>query len=244
MNGMEPGDDSRVAEDVDTWGASGWTGQEAGLPGDKTGQTGLPGDKTGQTGLPGDKTGQMGLPGDKTGQTGLPGDKTGQTGLSGDKTGQTGLPGDKTGQTGLPGSTEHCVEKIQNPAFGTVPNHALSPSLFRSALRHGTGFTSHVLRTRPLSTSTPQLSPVSESDEQGQPRHRGEVSASQHHTNHDSHHGNRLGSKLPSIPEQSPCHTVKSVFHATPSTSTFHATPSTSTFHATPSTSTLHTRAQ
>lgn len=128
---------------------------------------------------------------------------------------EAGLSG---GQTGLP---EHSVEKIQNPAFGTVPNHALSPSLFRSGIRHGSGFTSRVLRTRPLSTSTPQLSPVNESDEQGQPCHRGEESASQYHTNRDSHHGNQRGSKLPSIPEQSPYHTVKSVFHATPSTSTF-----------------------
>lgn len=136
---------------------------------------------------------------------------------------ETGLSGDKTGQTGLPGPTEHCVEKIQNPAFGTAPNHALSPSLFRSGLRQGSGFTSRVLWTRPLSTSTPQLSPVNESDEQGQPRCRGEESAAQHHTNCDSHHGNQLGSKLPSIPEQSPYHTVKSVFHSTPSTSTFTA---------------------
>ena len=153
---------------------------------------------------------------------------------------QTGLSGAKTGQSGssvYPGPEEHNVQRVENPVLGTVPNHAHSPSVLHSRMKPGSEFTSRVLRTRPLSTSTPQLSPVNESDEQGPPRH-GEKAALCHRGNCDSHHGSRLShrgnrvgsqlthdsSKLASIPEQSPFHSTQSMLRTTPSVSVATAT--------------------
>ena len=96
------------------------------------------------------------------------------------------------------GQVEHRVQRVVNPA-----------SSFNTARIKS----SHGLRTRPLLTSTPQLSPVNEVNEQGrtQQQHK--------ETSHHGRHGNSVeiqSSKLPSIPEQSSFHAVKSVFHTTP----------------------------
>ena len=107
------------------------------------------------------------------------------------------------------GITEHLVRREENPAFRPPPSHALSPSLFQPRTNPG-------LRSRPLLTSTPQLSPVNEADEQGYPRH------DNYHNDNRGHRSNipsRLiqPPRLQSIPEQSPYHSSKSVFHTTPS---------------------------
>ena len=92
-------------------------------------------------------------------------------------------------------------QRVVNPAS---PSSSFNTARIKS---------SHGLRTRPLLTSTPQLSPVNEVNEQGrtQQQHK--------ETSHHGRHGNSVeiqSSKLPSIPEQSSFHAVKSVFHTTP----------------------------
>ena len=120
--------------------------------------------------------------------------------------------------------TEHSVERMENPAFtAAIPRHVPSSSSFGSGMRPGPGFTTRVIRSRPLLTSTPQLSPVNEADEQGL-THYHRVNVAPHNDSiRSSRHGNRTesqSSRLPSIPEQSPAHSVQSVFHSTPSVAT------------------------
>ena len=113
------------------------------------------------------------------------------------------------------GLAEHTV---QNPAFGAPSSHTYSPSLFSSGMRPpGSGFTTRGLRTRPLLTSTPQMSPVNESDKQGHP-HGPRVATDRHGNGSELQN---MQSKLPTIPEQSPFHAVRSTFHATHSTARY-----------------------
>ena len=114
-----------------------------------------------------------------------------------------------------PAPAELTVQKMVNPVFTRDPQQVPALSQFR---KPGSGFTAHVLRSQPLLTSTPQLSPLSEVDEERQSRLKPDI---RHHDNCDgyrsnrnSHHGNQMGSqnsvasKMPSIPEQSPFHTA------------------------------------
>ena len=123
----------------------------------------------------------------------------------------TSTPHPAPGPTAGPAPAELTVEKMVNPVFTRDPHRVE----FRKS---GSGFTAHVLRSQPLLTSTPQLSPLSEVDEERQPHLKPDIS---HHDNCDgyrgdknSHHGNQMGSqnsvasKMPSIPEQSPFHTA------------------------------------
>ena len=134
---------------------------------------------------------------------------------------QTGLSVAKTppGPAPCPAPSGLSVEKMVNPAFSRDPRHALSPPQFDAGMKPASGFTSHVLRSRPLLTSTPQLSPVSEANEERQPR----LGPDDHHHNNgyhgnrNSHHGNQMGSRmipnsvaspLPPVLEQSAFHTA------------------------------------
>ena len=149
------------------------------------------------------------------------------------ETGQTSFPDSRMELMMLPRIAEHSVDRVQNPMFGTTPGHALRPSLFSTGMRPA-AVTSRVLHTRPLSTSTPQQSPVSnEAGDRGTPPSQ-EAIAHRHgnrdtrHGNRSSHHGNHtrlrtmqesVAGRLPSIPEQSPFHADPSMFHTTPSAS-------------------------
>ena len=115
---------------------------------------------------------------------------------------------------------EHVVRREENPAFFRPPSHALSPSLFQHRMKPSITAGS-VLRSRPLLTSTPQLSPVSEADERG---HHHDNQADE--SDFRSRYGNQVTSRvaqqpahLESIPEQSPFHSATSVFHVAPSAS-------------------------
>ena len=117
--------------------------------------------------------------------------------------------------------SEHVVRREENPAFFRPPSHALSPSLFQHRMKPSAAASS-VLRSRPLLTSTPQLSPVCEADERSHPHHDNQADESDFR----SRYGNQVTYRVPqqperleSIPEQSPFHSATSVFHAAPSAS-------------------------
>ena len=117
-----------------------------------------------------------------------------------------------TGGVGV--ATEHSVERVINPAYSHTPT-VLRPK------PKGSGFTSgsRVLRPRPLLTSTPQLSPINEVDEQGPPHcDKDSTTPRATYDNRLFCHGNQMeaGTMLPAIPEQSLFHSTRSGVHTTP----------------------------
>ena len=150
-----------------------------------------------------------------------------------------------TGQTRVTGSVqrsptdaatvEHRVQRLVNPVFGPASRprgRDASLSTFSARTVSSSSFSPRVLHTRPLSTSTPQLSPINE-EELPHPRAgRGQLQGGSHgnrrvahppHNSSSSSSSSTLPShssqprptrgqavdKLPSIPEQS-------LFHTTP----------------------------
>lgn len=135
---------------------------------------------------------------------------------------------------GWPVPVEHRVQRMVNPVFGPAsrpPERGSSLSTFSTRTVASSSFSSRVLRTRPLSTSTPQLSPINEEElphskaGRGQPQGGGHGDRRVAHPLHSqpsssssslpSHGSQPLPTrgqtvdKLPSIPEQS-------LFHTTP----------------------------
>ena len=118
--------------------------------------------------------------------------------------------------------SEHIVRREENPAFQPPPSHTLSPSLFQSRMKP-VPVPGSVLRSLPLLTSTPQLSPCNETDQRAH-HHRGNQAGDE--SNYSGRYGDHMtprmvqqAPRLQSIPEQSPFHTTRSVFHTTPSAS-------------------------
>ena len=99
------------------------------------------------------------------------------------------------GVAGGCGQSEHVVRREENPAFRA--SHTLYQSPFQSRMARG------LVGSRPLLTSTPQLSPVTEME--GAVPHSRQPRAAP------------PPSRLQSIPEQSQVHPTRSVFHTTPS---------------------------
>ena len=95
-------------------------------------------------------------------------------------------------------AAEHVVQREENPVFRLAPSHSFSPSLFQTRVNPGPA----AMRSRPLLTSTPQLSPV---NEQGLSRHGNQP------TNPPTR-SCVAQPRLKSIPEQSPFHSAKPTF--------------------------------
>lgn len=148
-------------------------------------------------------------------------------------TGQTGLTGSVQGSPTAAATVEHRVQRLVNPGFGPASRprgRGASPSPFSAGTVSSSSFSSRVLRTRPLSTSTPQLSPINEEELPHSRAGRGQLQGGSHgdrRVAHPPHNHSSSSStlpshssqprptrgqavdKLPSIPEQS-------LFHTTP----------------------------
>ena len=99
---------------------------------------------------------------------------------------------------------EYSVKRERNPAFPRPSSHSSSPAMFRPQMKSRLS-TGSLLRSRPLLTSTPQLSPVNEADERGHPRHDDETDYARHRhpaTQPVVHH-QQPAPRLQSIPETS-----------------------------------------